>query len=710
MAWSFGGLTPTVQKKSLVLERVEWKIDDKYQPGSTPYFVFITDRKPNSVNLVRLQNYIKKWKITNYSILYSLRVMVYEDIKGSVTDFMMTNMSPWKELLADRKVEGVMTFGQALYQITEDADLMPEHFSSAFTMCTTYIYWPKQFGGLDCRVFPVDAIEDSLMTDSETGGGVIWRTRFFEKQMQIMTSGKFLPLSFESFEIVVADSFDSAEKILTSLLNAEELSFDLETDSLDPFLPDQNNGIICVTLASNENVGYHIDWEFIINNNEKLLCEVLMTAKVTVGSNPKFDCAWLWKKVPALRKAFYPTDAIDRLSHVIHSERPKGLKALTWIYTSLGGYENELERFKKQVKIKSYREIPHAILSKYAALDVITAMRCYHQLLKHIHLLDKKFPNEKDSRWCMFSFYKEIIMGVYPYFIDMYYDGVYVDKEKLLEAQTTLMNQQEGLIKKLKEIWDLPDDINIQSGEALGKYFLDQGWEPVEKTKKGFYTTNEDSLNVWERYNRPGIKELKELRGVSQCLKTFVGQTDFDTGESTTGWLKAIRYHEEDGSWRLHSNMNVGGAASFRMTSSKPNLQNITMRGQFAEIIKGCLTVPDKRKYKVVTIDFSSLQMRLATRDTMLNPSGIDKTLFSLYQPGGSEDAHSVTAYNVYEAPLQSHVLEVENEKGEKFLFGEKQKIKIKRNGEFVVVKAKELQSTDEVDSSSVYDFQEEHH
>lgn len=98
--------------------------------------------------------------------------------------------------------------------------------------------------------------------------------------------------------------------------------------------------------------------------------------------------------------------------------------------------------------------------------------------------------------------------------------------------------------------------------------------------------------------------------------------------------------------------------------------------------------------------DFRSLQMALAMADCALNKNGIDKVCYDIYGPGGSNDAHSVTGFNTFIAPINTQIIEIEDENGKKIIFGENQKIKIKRknkNNDFedIEILGKEFKADD---------------
>jgi hypothetical protein len=91
--------------------------------------------------------------------------------------------------------------------------------------------------------------------------------------------------------------------------------------------------------------------------------------------------------------------------------------------------------------------------------------------------------------------------------------------------------------------------------------------------------------------------------------------------------------------------------------------------------------VNKKSDWLLVNCDFRSLQMLLAFSDCGINKDGISQIAYDIYGEKGCNDAHSVTALNTFCSPVHLQVIEIEDEKGNKHVFGEEQKIKIRRKG-----------------------------
>ena len=102
--------------------------------------------------------------------------------------------------------------------------------------------------------------------------------------------------------------------------------------------------------------------------------------------------------------------------------------------------------------------------------------------------------------------------------------------------------------------------------------------------------------------------------------------------------------------------------------------------------------------YYLMTQDAASLEARVATSDTAINDDGIDKDLYSVYDPvNGTGDLHSQTAFNTFCKSINMQMNEVVDDNGKTWLYIDSQSMKIKRNGEEMVVVGEEILETDEI-------------
>ena len=703
MSFAFGGWSTAKKAKDLARTQIDPLIIDNFKEDVPDYYLFVTDERPTVDKILLLKNKIADAGIRSYAIVNAVNVLFSYEVEKSLTPFFIANDSKWANRWVNRKLSNgstrkaraVMTFGPAMYGLNRSTDIMVDHFYAAVSILDRSHYYSPVVG---TNVFPVDHLSWVFppIVDSKVGFET-YKTRFFYWQLKKMQRDDAWMPDMRDPILHIVNSEEEANEILDKNKGSDIVAWDLETTGLDFFL----NKIGCITLCFDGINGYFIPWKYI---NKRKLAICLMSCKHRVGANLKFDTKFIWNDGvhgPTV------TDGTDMMSHAIHSDRYKGLKPLAFFYTMFGGYDDELDHFRKETGILDYTKIPVSILSKYATMDAIVTYRAYVALLEHMRRIDENFPNEKMPEWTIEKFYNEIMMPVYRDFCEIEFRGVFMNYEKLLENREILKEKRKVLEKKVKEAWGVDSSFNVYSSTEVGRLFMKLGWEiPPEINKKGEYATGDDNLTFWERYKKPGIKEFKELRTLDITIKMFLGDDDGDGG--LTGWGKFIRKHD-DGTYRMHPNFLVMGTSTFRCICKDPNLQQIPSGSALAKYAKQCIGTPDNTKYRLATFDYAALQTRLAARDTTLNdrPSSdksylrkikdndyVDPVLYDLYRKGSTlgGDMHSSTGNSVFIEPARREIFDVEDENGKHWILAMNQKIKILPRKEY---KPKDGESSD---------------
>jgi len=674
MGFSFGGISSDKKAKDLARTQINPLIIDNFDEKIEDYYLFVVDQNPTVDKIILLKKKIKEAGISSYTVVVAVNVIFSYEVEKSLTQFFIANDSKWAKTYVNRKMsngetkkaKSVMVFGPAMYGLNRSADIMVDNFyASVSVMDRSHYYSPV----IETNVFPVDHLSwvfPPIMNSQD--GFEVYKTKFLYWQLKKMQRKDAWMPDMRDINIHVIETEEDANKVFEANRGSEIVAWDLETSGFDFFL-DQ---IGCITLCFNGVDGYFIPWK-IINKRRLAIC--LMSCKHRVGANLKFDTKFIWNEDvhgPTV------TDGTDILSHAIHSDRFKGLKPLAFFYTIFGGYDDELEVFRKQTGVKNYIKIPVNILSQYATKDAIVTYRAFIALLEHVREIDKRFPNEKLPDWSIERFYKEIMMPVYHDFCEIEFRGTFMNKEILESNKKDLEAKKVIAEQELREIWGVDKNFNVYSTTDVGRLFMKFGWEiPPEINKKGDYSTSDANLIFWEQLGKPGIRKLKELRSLDTMLNMFLGSID-KNGEPT-GWSKFIRQHK-DGTYRMHPNFIVMGTSTFRCICKDPNLQQFPSGSSLAKYAKQCIGTPDNSLYKIVTFDYSALQTRLAARDTVLNPQGVDPRLYELYKKdsklGG--DLHSSTACATFCEPMHRELLEITDENGKVWLLGFTQKVKIK--------------------------------
>lgn len=225
----------------------------------------------------------------------------------------------------------------------------------------------------------------------------------------------------------------------------------------------------------------------------------------------------------------------------------------------------------------------------------------------------------------MLNLYEEIEMPLTKVLADMELTGVYVDSDELSRIGKNLDSELEVLINEIYS--HAGEEFNINSPKQLSEILFEKlELPPIKKTKTG-YSTNIDVLEKLESKHEI-ISYIIRYRTISKLKSTYVdGLKEFINKK--TG--------------RIHSNFKQNVAATGRLSSTDPNLQNIPVKtDEGRELRKIFKSQSDE--YKLVDADYSQIELRLladiSNDENMLN-SFIEKI-----------DIHSTTASKVFDVDL----------------------------------------------------------
>lgn len=508
----------------------------------------------------------------------------------------------------------IITFGRALIAITRSSDLSVDTFYD-FVFNKTHVFAPE----LKSYVFPVDPFEITMFHDT-------FKKFFFKKQ--VLFASRMNVTKRRVFKPIL-HKIDEPNSFLKEYIGHDcTLAWDLETVGLDMF--DSSAPVICMTLSFDGKEGYYLPFDKI----DISILSDFFKGKKGIGSNLKFDIKWLVLKGVDRDNLVIVGDTVH-LGHLLNEMRPNGLKPTTWIYTDLGGYENELDEYKRKYpKVKKdYSLIPPSILFEYATIDPIASYRVHEAMIEQIRWIDKEFPLPDGSTWSLERYYYEIIIPSLNSFVDIELEGMRIDIEKL---RTLSKELDQSIIEKRKEIEKALGiegrEINIDSNEQLGILLESLGWESVERAKKGHYKTNTDILSSWAKMGHEEAKLILEYRELGTLMKTFVGREFEKTG--------FFQYIKADG--KVHPTFKVAMTSSLRSKCENPNMQNIPKHSSgYAKKIREFFIPDNIEQFYIGESDGAGLQLRL---EAQLTKDPAMKTVFT--ELGG--DMHSMTGQEIF--------------------------------------------------------------
>lgn len=208
------------------------------------------------------------------------------------------------------------------------------------------------------------------------------------------------------------------------------------------------------------------------------------------------------------------------------------------------------------------------------------------------------------------------------------YTGVKLDIAALKQSSEELTAE---LIKLEKEIHALAGmEFNINSTKQVGEILFDQLKieEKVKKTKTGNYSTNEETLEKL-RSKHPIVGKLLEYRGLKKLLSTYIDALP-ELINPQTG--------------KVHTSFNQTVAATGRLSSTNPNLQNIPIRDALGREIRKAF-IPENEECVFFSADYSQIELRIMAHLSK------DEHMIEAFRSG--EDIHAATAAKIYGIPVK---------------------------------------------------------
>lgn len=647
--FSFGNINVASKKQVLGLNLLDNPVlvDKSSNPSSYDFVpIILVDEVYDNYALKAIESFLTNAGMLRYKIVSAVNCKIDEKIikqEGKIK-FYKNNKSKFQNEIP--KASPIITVGAALYSLLMEDDLYPSHVQQII-FGKPYFWFSEDFtAGSYHMVFPIESFRDIFAegfknpTDS-----YITNLAYIQIDRCKKLGGKPAPRLPKLNKIFIESPEDFVNRFY--LPNKDyhgEVAWDLETSGLN-FVKDE---IVCITLSFDGVTGYYIPWRYV---DKEKLNEILSNCR-QVGANLKFDLKFLWHNgVPAARV----DEDVITLGHTLDETRSNSLKALAFLYSEYGGYERPLDQYKDRLKkgkdINYATDIPEELLREYAIMDAIVTYRVWKNMMAHMRELDNKYPNTDCPENTLEHFYYHNRIPADNLYAGCEYRGVPVDKEGLNQVRKDILEYKKSLTEKLSEAFNVSKDFNWDSSAQIGKLLEKKGWECLGRAKSGEYLTGKFQMRRWAKEHEEA-KTILELGSISTLISTFVGEdtsnsiiADFlgiNDEESSIGWTKCMNYWPDKHMYGFNPSFASMRADSNRSRCTNPNMQQIPTRGKFTKEIKKCIKSFDDENYYIVTIDYSSLQMRLCACDSDMQ----DDLKATLRKPGA--DVHSQTAWSVF--------------------------------------------------------------
>jgi DNA polymerase-1 len=210
-------------------------------------------------------------------------------------------------------------------------------------------------------------------------------------------------------------------------------------------------------------------------------------------------------------------------------------------------------------------------------------------------------------------------------------EGVRIDTVQLRRYAAELAAEMNQIQERVREMADDPG-LNIMSPKQIGVLLFEKlKLDPKIKPKNGVrysYPTDEDTLNTLAD-KHPIINEILEFRGVKKLLSTYI--------EPFPNFISPV-------TGKIHTTFNQALTATGRLSSSKPNLQNIPIRTERGKEIRKAF-VPSRPDGVIVSADYSQIELRIMAH------LSCDSHLINAFREG--QDVHAITAAKIFGIPLE---------------------------------------------------------
>ncbi len=412
----------------------------------------------------------------------------------------------------------------------------------------------------------------------------------------------------------IAQGEMSIKLLLQNLMRQSAVCFDTETTGIDTLHAE----LVGISFSYEKGKAFYIP--FPENREEaQILIEKFKPffeneAIEKIGQNIKYDLKILSKYGIIIKGKLFDT----MIAHyLINPDMRHNMDVLSETYLKYSPKSIEDLIGKKGKNQQSMRDVALEEIKEYAAEDADIALQ-----LKEIFspILDKAETKK---------LFDEIEIPLIPVLASMEMEGINLDAN-FLKSMSIDMQKDIDLFEQ--KIYDTAGEkFNLASPKQLGDILFDKlkiGGAKQKKTKTGQYATGEEVLSYLANEHQI-VKDILEWRQMVKLQSTYIdalpNQIDKKTGRVHTDYMQTV-------------------AATGRLSSNNPNLQNIPIRTERGRLIRKAFIARDEN-YTLLSADYSQIELRIIAA-----LSG-EENMIKAFQ--NKEDIHRSTAAKVFNVPLE---------------------------------------------------------
>jgi len=420
------------------------------------------------------------------------------------------------------------------------------------------------------------------------------------------------PVIIESnYETILTDQ--QLNQWLEQLENAELFAFDTETTSLDYSKAEIVGVSFSVTPGKAAYLPLAHDYAGVpdqLNRTEvlKKLRPLLENPhKAKLGQNLKYDTHVLANHGITLCGIAHDTMLESYVLNSIATKHNMDDLAKEYLGVTTIHYEDVAGKGAKQI---SFQEVTLEQAAPYAAEDADITLRLHQVLMAKL----QQHP-------ALLSLYSEIEIPLISVLARIESNGVLIDAAMLAQQSLELANHIVAIEQQAHDL--AGHTFNLGSPKQIQDILYDQQKLPVlKKTPKGQPSTEESVLQELA-VDYPLPKLILDYRSLSKLKSTYTDK---------------LPQQVDDKTGRVHTSYHQAVAATGRLSSSDPNLQNIPIRSEEGRKIRQAFIAP--KGYKIIAADYSQIELRIMAH------LSADAGLLKAFSKG--EDVHRATAAEVF--------------------------------------------------------------
>ncbi|MBT8189268.1 MAG: DNA polymerase I [Bacteroidia bacterium] len=410
-------------------------------------------------------------------------------------------------------------------------------------------------------------------------------------------------------EYILIDTEKKMHDLAKELSQQKVVSFDTETTGIDANLAE----LVGLAFSYESAKGYYVP----ISEDQdtaKKQCAIFKPVLenqdiIKIGQNIKYDLLMMkWYDVE-LKGRYFDTMIAHYLLEPDLRHKLDFISEALLNYTMVPITELIGKKGKNQL---SMRDIDIEKVKEYAAEDADITFQ-----IKEI--LEKDLEAQKLS-----DLYYKVEEPLIDVLAQIEFEGVQIDGDFLNNYSKVL---GEKIMEEEKGIYDLAGvRFNIASPKQVGEVLFDKMQIPYRwrKTSTGQYSTDVDKLNELS-FEHGIVKKILDFRKYAKLKSTYVDALPLMINPKTG---------------RVHSNFNQARAATGRLSSENPNLQNIPIKNDAGREIRKAF-IPRDKDHILLAADYSQIELRLIAE--------ISKDEFMLEAFHEGRDFHKATAARVYD-------------------------------------------------------------